>query len=131
MFYSGSVVFAQFSSVERRLHATRAASPTSRLCPTRGTRSPATPTTRGRRPIAISTIEAAYPTVGRLYSLRITSRTGLGDEGGRVLGITVKGAKGSVATTGSSFATKVGLKHHWFTPQVPASVTVLPARRHR
>ena len=52
--------------------------------------------------VPISRIEGAYPSVGRLTRLRITSRTGLGDEGGRVLGIVVEGASGSVSTTGSS-----------------------------
>ncbi len=77
--------------------------------------------------VPISRIEGAYPSVGRLTRLRITSRTGLGDEGGRVLGIVVEGASGSVSTTGSSFASRVGLKHYWFTPDQHGLGAVVPA----
>ena len=76
--------------------------------------------------VPISRIEGAYPSVGRLTRLRITSRTGLGDEGGRVLGIVVEGASGSVSTTGSSFASRVGLKHYWFTPTNTGSAPSYP-----
>ncbi len=76
--------------------------------------------------VPISRIEGAYPTVGRLTRLRVTSRTGLGEEGGRVLGIVVEGASGSVSTTGSSFASKVGLKHYWFTPTNTGSAPSYP-----
>jgi SpoIID/LytB domain protein len=76
--------------------------------------------------VPISRIESAYPSVGRLSALRITSRTGLGAEGGRVLGITVQGSSGSVSTTGLSFAAKVGLKHYWFTPTNSGSAPSYP-----
>ena len=43
-----------------------------------------------------------------------------------MLGITVQGSSASVATTGTGFASKVGLKHHWFTPQLPGSSPSYP-----
>ena len=125
MFYSGAVVYAQFSSSNGG-YSTAGSKPYLKAVPDPWDAVSSNPNNTWQTSVAISTIEAAYPTVGRLYSLRVTSRTGLGDEGGRVLGITVEGAKGTVATTGSSFASKVGLKHYWFTPQVPASSPSYP-----
>lgn len=125
MFYSGSVVFAQFSSSSGG-YTNTGSKPYLKAVPDPWDAVSSNPNNTWQASVAISRIEAAYPTVGRLYSLKITSRTGLGDEGGRVLGITVEGAKGSVATSGASFAAKLGLKHHWFTPQVPGSSPSYP-----
>ena len=43
-----------------------------------------------------------------------------------MLGITVEGSSGSVATPATASRSKVGLKHHWFTPQVPGSAPSYP-----
>ncbi|MGG5257990.1 SpoIID/LytB domain-containing protein [Phycicoccus avicenniae] len=125
LLYGGQVVYAQFSSSSggwtntgSKPYLAAVADPWDAVS--------SNPNHTWHTTVAISTIEAAYPSVGRLQALRITSRTGLGAEGGRVLGITVQGASGSVATTGTSFASRVGLKHHWFTPQVPASSPSYP-----
>jgi SpoIID/LytB domain protein len=125
MFYSGSVVFAQFSSSSGG-YTNTGSKPYLKAVPDPWDAVSGNPNNSWQTSVAISTIEKAYPAVGRLSALRITSRTGLGDEGGRVLGITVQGLSGSVATTGSSFASKVGLKHHWFTPQVAGSAPSYP-----
>lgn len=125
MLYSGLVVYAQFGSSNGGFSAAgskpylkAAADPWDAVA--------GNPNNTWKATVALSRIEAAYPTIGRFHALRITSRTGLGAEGGRVLGVTVQGAKGSVATTGTSFASRAGLKHHWFTPQVPASSPSYP-----
>jgi stage II sporulation protein D len=76
--------------------------------------------------VPITRIESAYPSVGRLTGLRITSRNGRGALGGRVVGMTVVGSAGSVATTGSRFRSAIGLKSDWFTPRGAASEPSFP-----
>jgi stage II sporulation protein D len=125
LFSSGTVVFAQFSSASGGYTAA-GDKPYLKAVPDPWDAVAGNTNNTWQKTVAISTIEAAYPTIGRLGVLRITSRTGLGDEGGRVLGLTVEGSTGSVSTTGTSFASKVGLKHHWFTPQVPGSAPSYP-----
>jgi stage II sporulation protein D len=125
LFHDGTVVFAQFGSASGGYTAA-GDKPYLKAVPDPWDAVAGNTNNTWQKTVAISTIEAAYPTVGRLGVLRITSRTGLGDEGGRVLTITVEGSAGSVSTTGSSFASRVGLKHHWFTPQVPGSAPSYP-----
>ncbi len=125
MFYDGDVVYAQFCSSSGG-YTNTGSKPYLKAVPDPWDSVASNPNNTWQKTVAITTIEKAYPTVGRLEALRITSRTGLGDEGGRVLGITVVGSSGSVATTGISFASKVGLKHHWFTPQLPGSSPSYP-----
>ena len=64
--------------------------------------------------VPVSQVEAAYPQIGSLQSVNVTSRNGLGDLGGRVLTLVVQGTNGSVSTTGSAFAANLGLRSEWF-----------------
>ncbi|HEX5266751.1 MAG TPA: SpoIID/LytB domain-containing protein, partial [Acidimicrobiales bacterium] len=61
-------------------------------------------------------IQSAYPSVGTFQSLGVTSRSGpaQADQGGRVVSLVVQGSAGSVTTTGSTFAARLGLKSNWF-----------------
>ncbi|MHB8440209.1 MAG: SpoIID/LytB domain-containing protein [Acidimicrobiales bacterium] len=65
--------------------------------------------------IPVSTIEGAYPQIGTLESINVTSRNGLGDMGGRVLDLTLDGSSGTASMTGSYFAGQFGLQSDWFT----------------
>jgi SpoIID/LytB domain protein len=65
--------------------------------------------------VPASEIEGAYPAVGTLTGVTVTSRNGLGDLGGRVLTLTVSGTAGSVTDTGVDFAAAIGLNSNWFT----------------
>ena len=84
--------------------------------------------------IAGSTIEAAFPAIGTFTALTISTREGNGEWGGRVLAMTVFGTAGSVATTGSVFRSKLGLKSNWFNvradgappPTTPGAPHVTP-----
>ena len=125
MFYDGAVVYAQFCSSSGG-YTNTGSKPYLKAVPDPWDAVASNPNNTWQKTVAITTIEKAYPSIGRLEALRITSRTGLGDEGGRVLGITVQGSSASVATTGTGFASKVGLKHHWFTPQLPGSSPSYP-----
>ena len=51
--------------------------------------------------------------IGNLLTVGFT-RTGLGELGGRVRTITLRGDRGSVTMTGAEFATHMGLKSDWF-----------------
>jgi SpoIID/LytB domain protein len=58
--------------------------------------------------VPVTAIEAAYPSVGRLSRVRVLSRDGNGEWGGRVLSVTIEGttasgAATSVSTTGDAF----------------------------
>lgn len=64
--------------------------------------------------LAGSTIEAAYPAIGTFMGITVSSREGNGEWGGRVLSMSVDGSAGSVATTGSVFRSRLGLKSNWF-----------------
>lgn len=69
--------------------------------------------------LAISAIEKAYPTIGTLRSLVITSRTGGGDWGGRTAGVRVTGSSTSVSVTGDAFRMKMGLRSTWWAMTSP------------
>jgi SpoIID/LytB domain protein len=64
--------------------------------------------------VAVSAVESAYG-IGTLQSISVTQRNGLGDMGGRVLQMVVKGSSGSKTVSGDDFGGKLGLKSNWFT----------------
>ncbi|MFC4606127.1 SpoIID/LytB domain-containing protein [Rhodococcus kronopolitis] len=53
--------------------------------------------------------------VGELQTVTVTSRNGLGADGGRVTGMRVVGADKTVDVTGDDARTALGLKSDWFT----------------
>jgi SpoIID/LytB domain protein len=69
--------------------------------------------------INVSAIEAAFPQIGSLQLLRVTSRNGLGDGGGRVRSLDIIGTAGTVTVTGNAFQSRFGLRSNWFF--VPAA----------
>lgn len=64
--------------------------------------------------IAVSSIESAFPSIGRLHRIRVTARDGNGDWGGRVLRLRVVGSVGSVRLSGDVFSSTLGLRSTWF-----------------
>ncbi len=81
--------------------------------------------------LPVSALEAAFPSVGSLQRLVVTSRDGNGEWGGRVLTVRLEGTGGAFATTGAGImnargypAYSNGLRSSWWslgtpTPQVP------------
>ncbi|MGD0882116.1 MAG: SpoIID/LytB domain-containing protein, partial [Acidimicrobiales bacterium] len=65
--------------------------------------------------IPVATVESAWPQLGTLQSIVITSRNGFGDWGGRVLSMTLAGSAQDVVLTGDQFAAALGLMSDWFT----------------
>ena len=76
--------------------------------------------------VSRSTLEGRYPTIGSLRTIRVLSRDGHGEWGGRVLTMALDGTLGSVTTSGASFAAAVGLYHHWFVPLSPGAGAAWP-----
>ena len=89
--------------------------------------------------ITAGQLQAAYPSIGTFTSLSINTRESLSGTdqnghtvqeqwGGRVTSLTVTGNHGAVTTSGSSFASAMGLMGPWFTvvvtrPDAPAAAT--------
>lgn len=63
-------------------------------------------------------IEAAWPRIGDLQQITVTSRDGNGDWGGRVGAMTLVGSAGQVEVTGDDVRRALGLRSTWFTLEV-------------
>jgi SpoIID/LytB domain protein len=70
--------------------------------------------------VAATSIERAWPAIGRLTALRVTQRDGHGAWGGRVTQLVLQGTSGSVTVSGASFRSALGLKSTHFTPRLSA-----------
>lgn len=66
--------------------------------------------------ITVASIQKAWPSIGSYRRLRIISRDGHGQWGGRVLQASVEGSTGSVAVTGAEIRAALGLRSDWFIP---------------
>lgn len=65
--------------------------------------------------IPVGQVEAAFPAVGSLASVVVTSRNGLGDMGGRVISMQLAGSKSTQTVSGDTFAGALGLRSNWFS----------------
>lgn len=66
--------------------------------------------------IKVASIQARWPSIGTYRRLRIVSRDGHGQWGGRVLMAAIDGSKGSVVVTGATIRSAFGLRSDWFIP---------------
>jgi SpoIID/LytB domain protein len=73
--------------------------------------------------IPVSLLESSYPQIGTLQSVDVTKRNGLGDWGGRVVELVLRGSKGKATLSGadlrglwsySSAGRPDGLRSDWF-----------------
>ena len=91
---------------------------------------PQNPHNRWTTTVLRTDIEAAYPAIGALLAVDVTKRNGLGEWGGRVQSLIVRGAKGNVTQTGDQFRLALGLRSTWFDVPSgcdgPASLGPLP-----
>ena len=76
--------------------------------------------------ITAARIQTAWPSIGAYRQLRIISRDGHGQWGGRVLTVAVDGSAGSVSVSGATFAFAFGLRSEWFIPTNPRSTPSFP-----
>ncbi|HZX97995.1 MAG TPA: SpoIID/LytB domain-containing protein, partial [Dermatophilaceae bacterium] len=66
--------------------------------------------------ITAAAIQARWPSIGTYRQLRIISRDGHGQWGGRVLTAAIDGSNGSVTVSGTTFRSAFGLRSEWFIP---------------
>ncbi|MFL6027104.1 MAG: SpoIID/LytB domain-containing protein [Friedmanniella sp.] len=78
------------------------------------------------RTIKASAIATAWPSVGTVQKLQVTSRDGSGSWGGRVEKITITGSKGSVTVAGSTFQYRFGLRSSLYTVVGPTGGGTTP-----
>ena len=64
--------------------------------------------------VATSYVQQAFPSVGTLQSITVTSRNGYGDLGGRVINMVLSGSAGHETVSGDAFAAAIGLRSDWF-----------------
>ena len=77
--------------------------------------------------IAAADIQAQWPSIGTYSQLRILSRDGHGQWGGRVLTAAIDGSSGSVTVSGATIRSAFGLRSEWFVPTNVPPVSVPPA----
>jgi SpoIID/LytB domain protein len=65
--------------------------------------------------ISVGSLEAAFPQIGGLETVRVTRRDGNGVWGGRVLQLVLEGSRDTVALTGDDLRWRYGLKSNWFS----------------
>jgi SpoIID/LytB domain protein len=66
--------------------------------------------------VTVASIQAHWPAIGTYRGLRIVTRDGHGQWGGRVLKAVIVGSAGSVSTTGAAIRSALGLRSEWFVP---------------
>jgi len=76
--------------------------------------------------ITVASIEAKWPSIGTYRQLRIISRDGHGQWGGRVLSAAIDGSAGSVTVTGATIRSALGLRSEWFIPTYLSSAPSYP-----
>lgn len=65
--------------------------------------------------LSAAKIAGAYPAIGRLKKIRVTTRDGNGQWKGRVLAMSLVGTKSTVRISGDEFRWKFGLRSTWFS----------------
>ncbi|MFS3128233.1 SpoIID/LytB domain-containing protein [Nocardioides sp. Bht2] len=66
-------------------------------------------------PLTSAKIEAAWPSIGALKQIKVTSRDGNGEWNGRVRSLVLIGANARVTVSGDDFRYLMGLRSNWFT----------------
>jgi SpoIID/LytB domain protein len=78
--------------------------------------------------VSAASLASAYPQVGTLQNITVTSRDGHGIWGGRVTALTLVGSKASVNLSGLDLQFALGLRSPWFRPvPLPAAPAHLTA----
>jgi stage II sporulation protein D len=66
--------------------------------------------------VTAAAIQARWPSIGTYSRLRILTRDGHGQWGGRVLTAAIDGSNGSVTVSGTTMRSAFGLRSEWFIP---------------
>ncbi len=68
--------------------------------------------------VTAAAVEKAFPSIGNLTNISVTSRDGHGVLGGRVLTMKLVGSEGTVTPSGDTFRSALGLRSTWFAVAV-------------
>ncbi|HVL93631.1 MAG TPA: SpoIID/LytB domain-containing protein [Acidimicrobiales bacterium] len=79
-----------------------------------GDATPSNPNHNWSARVPVADVQAAYPAIGNLQSVDVVRRNGLGDLGGRVLELVLRGDRGSKVLTGADFRRFPGVRSDWF-----------------
>ncbi|MEO6121649.1 MAG: SpoIID/LytB domain-containing protein [Acidimicrobiales bacterium] len=79
-----------------------------------GDATPSNPNNNWAAQVPVADIQTAYPAIGALQSVDVVRRNGLGDFGGRVVELVLRGDRGSQILTGGDFRRFTGVKSDWF-----------------
>jgi stage II sporulation protein D len=71
-----------------------------------------------RTTVTDATIEKRWPALGNLTEIKVLSRDGNGEWGGRVSSLRLTGSRSSLTLTGDAFRFGLGLRSTWFTATV-------------
>jgi stage II sporulation protein D len=71
--------------------------------------------------VSAAEVHAAWPTVGAVKDVRVVTRDGRGDFGGRALRVQITGSRHSIRVSASSFVAAFGLPSDWFRLRAPAT----------
>ncbi len=66
------------------------------------------------RTITPGTLAQAFPGIGEIVAITVTSRSGGGEWGGRAARVLVRGTRGSASVTGAAVRSRLGLRSDWF-----------------
>lgn len=72
------------------------------------------PNHRWSAQVSVLDVQLAYPEIGALRTIDVTRRNGLGEWGGRVQGVVLRGTLGDKTLSGNDLRSRFGLKSDWF-----------------
>ncbi len=78
--------------------------------------------------IEVSSIEAAYPSIGSLVGITVSARNGLGADGGRATQVTISGTRANTTVRATSFQYAFGLKSDWYSFSAQSPVVGVATR---
>jgi SpoIID/LytB domain protein len=64
--------------------------------------------------VFVSKVQEAYPAVGTIQTITVSSRNGLGADGGRALKVKIVGDKTSAVVSADALRSKLGLNSDWY-----------------
>jgi SpoIID/LytB domain protein len=86
----------------------------------------ANPSNSWAKSVTVASIQANWPAIGTYRQIRIVTRDGHGQWGGRVLKAVITGSAGSVSTTGAAIRSALGLRSEWFVPTNSGAAAASP-----
>jgi stage II sporulation protein D len=112
--YRGEYVFAEFSASNGG-YSTAGDKPYLRIARDPWDGAVPNPVHAWRTTVTAGQVEKAYPAVGSLRRIRVLTRDGYGEWGGRILTLRVEGTARSATVTGAAFQNAIGIRSRWWT----------------